>query len=148
MYGARILVEFLRVLVVRQKACMHAIGANDIGQARGLHDDAGRLNAHGSRFGCALEQPTAWSWCLCVVLVANDAVYLPEVSASVVRATWNSSSFSSLVLFYHLLLRCHSLLRRHVSVWCISSCVGIQCDAGRLNAHGYRFGCALEQPAA
>ena len=34
--GARILVEFLRVLVVWQKACMHAIGANDIRAGEGL----------------------------------------------------------------------------------------------------------------
>jgi len=52
------------------------------GQARGLHGDAGGSNAHGSRFGCALEQPAAWSWCLCVVLVSHDAVFLPEASAS------------------------------------------------------------------
>jgi len=42
-----------------------------------------------------------------------------------VRATRISqSSFSSLVLCYHLLLRCHSSLRWHVFVRCISSCVG------------------------
>jgi len=41
------------------------------GQARGLHGDAGRLNAHGYRFGCALEQPAAWSWCLRVMIVAR-----------------------------------------------------------------------------
>ena len=44
------------------------------GQARGLHGDASRSNAHGYRFGCALEQPAAWSWCLRIVHVAHDAV--------------------------------------------------------------------------
>jgi len=74
--GTRILVSFLRVsAVVRQKACMHAIGTMTSGQARGLHGDAGRSNAHGYRSGCALEQPAAWSWCLRVVLVARDAVW-------------------------------------------------------------------------
>ena len=34
------------------------------------------------------------------------------------------SSCSSLVLCYHLLLRCNSSLRWHVCVRCISSCVG------------------------
>ena len=43
--------------VVQEKVCMHAIGATTSGQARGLLGDAGRSNAHGYRFGCALEQP-------------------------------------------------------------------------------------------
>ena len=62
--------------VVQEKVCMHAIGATTSGQARGLLGDAGRSNAHGYRFGCALEQPAAWSWRLRVVtvLVAHDAV--------------------------------------------------------------------------
>jgi len=34
---------------------MHAIGATTSGQARGLHGDAGRLNAHGYRFGACLS---------------------------------------------------------------------------------------------
>ena len=58
--GTRILVGFLRVsALVRQK--VHAIGANNIRAGEGLHGDASRSNAHSYRFGCALEQPAAWS---------------------------------------------------------------------------------------
>jgi len=73
--GTRILVGFLRVsAVVRQKACMHAIGANNIRAGEGLTWRRQQIECTRLQVGCALEQPAAWSWCLRVVLVAHDAV--------------------------------------------------------------------------
>ena len=67
---------------VRQKVCMHAIGATTSGQARGLHGDAGRSHAHGYRFGCALVQPVAWHMKCGAAVVIHASKGLALVSVS------------------------------------------------------------------
>jgi len=64
--GTRILVGFLRVsVVVRQKACMHAIGANNIRTGEGLTWRRQQIEYTLLQVGCALEQPAAWSCHAC-----------------------------------------------------------------------------------
>jgi len=88
--GTRIFVGFLKVLaVVLQKACMHAIGVNDIRAGKGLTWPRQQIN-HSYRFWCALEQPVAWSWCLRVVLVAHDAVFWIARGLSRLQGTQHS----------------------------------------------------------
>jgi len=73
--GTRILVGFWRVAAASSAESVHARDwSNDIRPGERLAVDAGRSNEHGYRFGCALEQPTACSWCLRVVLVTHIGV--------------------------------------------------------------------------
>jgi len=124
--GTRIFVGFLRVLaVILQKACMHAIGANDIRAGEGLTWRRQQIN-HSYRFWCALEQPAACSCCLRVVLVAHDAVFGSARGLSRLQGTQHSkrahqwsAKWRSWSRRQQAALGYGQLLCRRFSSWCI-----------------------------
>jgi len=136
--------DFGRILgvfaVVLQKACVHAIGANTIRAVEGLTwPRRQQIKCTQIQLWVRARATSSVVVVLCVVLVAHDAVFLPEVWAppSLCEPLGIQSSFSCLVLCYHLLLCCHSSLRRHVSVRCISSSGNYTCHIMSFNLHCY-----------